>query len=319
MYNNLLPKFFLDLNHTHPMKVTKEEEMTDGIDGHAVEVEIGLSSRQSSKPSYKRDTGKVKSHRSRSPSFRSRRQRSYSRSSSRSRSSPYSRSKYSKPKRRYKSRSRSRSYSRRRSKSNSRSRRRRRSRSRSASTKKSVNRSSSSSDSSDTVKIAKPKQKEEKPDDFNINPISIPSDDPILKQQLLDEINNPSFIPKTFKSGRTDDPNFSNAAITNDHITVENPVLLRDTQKPGYRKNETVFHDSLIALQNGVICTIINATFENCKQRDKNKIKTLDITIEVITPVRKPEEKKHENVQSVWPKKEVTSIFVMDATVCQFS
>lgn len=42
MYNNLLPKFFLDLNHTHPMKVTKEEEMTDGIDGHAVEVEIGL-------------------------------------------------------------------------------------------------------------------------------------------------------------------------------------------------------------------------------------------------------------------------------------
>lgn len=70
-------------------------------------------------------------------------------------------------------------------------------------------------------------------------------DDPILKQQLLDEINNPSFIPKTFKSGRTDDPNFSNAAITNDHITVENPVLLRDTQKPGYRKNETVFHDSV--------------------------------------------------------------------------
>lgn len=72
------------------------------------------------------------------------------------------------------------------------------------------------------------------------------SDDPILKQQLLDDINDPSFAPKAFKSSRNDDSNFSNAITSNNPIKVENSVVSSENAvKPGNRKNETVFHDSV--------------------------------------------------------------------------
>lgn len=72
------------------------------------------------------------------------------------------------------------------------------------------------------------------------------TDDPILKQQLLDDINDPSFASKTFKSSRNDNSNFSNAITTNDHIKLEKPVVSSDNAiKPGNKKNETVFHDSV--------------------------------------------------------------------------
>lgn len=88
------------------------------------------------------------------------------------------------------------------------------------------------------------------------------SDDPIVKQQLLDDINDSSFVPKTFKSSRSDNSNFSTATNCNDHINLEIPVILNDvTPKPGNRKNETIFHDNVCIFVNIYVFNSICSRF----------------------------------------------------------
>lgn len=79
------------------------------------------------------------------------------------------------------------------------------------------------------------------------------SDDPIIKQEQLDEIDAPSFTPKSFKSTKSDVKVTSQSLITDLHIANNNGSVDLDEDKQisetEKRKNDTVFHDSVCIIR----------------------------------------------------------------------
>lgn len=81
--------------------------------------------------------------------------------------------------------------------------------------------------------------------------IVIPSNDPIIKQEQLDEIDAPSFIPKSFISSKSDKKtSFTQNLLIgdlpimgNNGTTLYRDELVTETEK---KKNDTVFHDNIV-------------------------------------------------------------------------